>query len=103
MIQQYPHLYKNAWLIERIPQDDSARRFPATCTENDLLVEFQGKRCSFDALSFWVTGYGRERSRTFAGSFHKITRLLRRRRRGRSGRPLEALPIDIAYIKPFAP
>ena len=52
MIQQYPDLYKNAWLIERIPQDDSARRFPATCTENDLLVEFQGKRCSFDALSF---------------------------------------------------
>ena len=65
-IQQYPDLYKNAWLVERIPQDDSVRQILPRAPKKELLVEFDGKRRSFDALSFWITVYGRERNRTFA-------------------------------------
>ena len=65
-IQQYPDLYKNAWLIDRIPQNDPVRRILPRGPKNELLVEFDGKRHSFDALSFWITVYGRERKRTFA-------------------------------------
>ena len=65
-IQQYPDLYKNAWLIERIPQDDSLRQFLPRALNNDHLVDFSGMRSNFDALSFWITLYVRERNRTFA-------------------------------------
>ncbi|MCY4529262.1 MAG: hypothetical protein OXD46_09590 [Chloroflexi bacterium] len=65
-IQQYPDLYKNARLIERIPEDDSVRKYRPWSPERERLVEFDGKRCGFDALSYWVTVYGRERGRTFA-------------------------------------
>ena len=67
LIQQYPDLYQNARLIERIPQDDSSRKFLPRAPKNEHFVEFNGMRGSFDALSFWVTVCGRERSRTFAG------------------------------------
>ncbi len=67
LIQQFPDLYKNARLIERIPEDDPVRIYRPWAPKNELLVEFDGKRRSFDALSFWVTVYGRERSRIFAG------------------------------------
>ena len=66
-IQQYTDLYKNAWLIERIPEDDPVRRFLPRAPKNERLVEFDDKRHNFDALSFWATVYDRERSRTFAG------------------------------------
>ena len=66
-IQQYPDLYKNARLIERIPEDDPVRRFRPRAPTKERLVDFDGKKRSFDALSFWVTVCGRERSRTFAG------------------------------------
>ena len=66
-IQQYTDLYKNAWLIERIPEDDPVRRYLPRAPKNERLVEFDDKRDSFDALSFWVTVYYRERCRTFAG------------------------------------
>ena len=65
-IQQYPDLWKNARLIERIPEDDPVRRFLPHAPENELLVEFHGKRRSFDALSFWITLCERERNRIFA-------------------------------------
>ena len=66
-IQLYPDLYKNARLIERIPEDDTIRRFRPWAPQRDRLLAFDGKRRSFDALSFWTTVYGRERGRTFAG------------------------------------
>ena len=66
-IQQYPDLYKNARLIERIPGDDPVQRFRPRVPTKERLVDFEGNRRSFDALSFWVTVCGRERSRTFAG------------------------------------
>ena len=67
LIQQYPDLYKNARMIERIPQEDSLRKHLPSAPNREFLVEFGGKRRSFDALSFWITVYGRERARTFAG------------------------------------
>ena len=66
-IQQYPDLYKNASLIERIPEDDPVRKFRPWAPAKERLVDFDGKRRSFDALSFWTTVFGRERGRTFAG------------------------------------
>ena len=66
LIQQHPDLYRNARLIESIPEDDPVRRFRPWAPNKERLVEFDGKKRSFDALSFWVTVYGRERGRTFA-------------------------------------
>ena len=65
-IRQHPDLYRNARLIERIPEDDPVRRFRPWAPNKELLVEFDGKKRGFDALSYWVTVYGRERGRTFA-------------------------------------
>ena len=65
-IQQSPDLYKNARLIERIPEDDPVRRFLPRAPKIELLTDFSGKRHSFDALSFWITVYSLERNRTLA-------------------------------------
>ncbi len=65
-IQQYPDLYKNARLIECIPEDDPVRKFRPWAPKRERLVEFDGRRRGFDALSFWVTVFERERGRTFA-------------------------------------
>ena len=65
-IQQHPDLYKNARLIECIPEDDPVRRFRPWAPKKERLVEFDGRRRGFDALSYWVTVFGRERGRTFA-------------------------------------
>lgn len=67
LIQQYPDLYKNARLIERIPQEDSLRKYLPSAPNKEFLVDFGGKGRSFDALSFWITAYHRERARAFAG------------------------------------
>ena len=64
-IQQYPDLWKNLQLIERIPKDEKVM-FRPNAPSKERLVEFDGKRRSFDALSFWITVYDRERNRTFA-------------------------------------
>ena len=66
LIQQYPDLYKNARLIECIPNDDPARTFLPRAPKKEHLAEFNGMQRNFDALSFWVTLYIRERNRTFA-------------------------------------
>ena len=65
-IQQFPDLYKNARLIERIPEDDPVRKFRPWVPMIERLVDFDGKRRGFDALSFWITVFSRERNRTFA-------------------------------------
>lgn len=65
-IQQFPDLYKNTWLIQRIPDDDPKKKFLPSAISKELLVSFEGLRHSFDALTFWTTGYDRESKRTFA-------------------------------------
>ncbi len=67
-IQQYPDLYENAPLIERIPEDDPVRKLRPWAPPKERLVDFNGKRRSFDALSFWTTVSDRERGRTFAAT-----------------------------------
>ena len=65
-IQQYPDLYKNVQLIERIPKEDPMRRYRPSAPANERLVDYDGMKYSFDALSYWATLYARERGRTFA-------------------------------------
>ena len=66
LIQQYPDLYKNAWLIDRIPEDDPKKKLLPRAINKGLLVDYRGMKRCFDALSFWITGCIRERGRTFA-------------------------------------
>ena len=66
LIQQYPHLYQYAALVDRLPPEDPARTSWLAFPAKETLREFDGMRLRFDALSFWVTLYGRERARTFA-------------------------------------
>ena len=65
-IQQFPDLYKNASLIERIPESDPVRNIRPWPPNKEGFADFGGKQHNFDALSFWITVYGRERNRTFA-------------------------------------
>ena len=67
LIQQYPDLYKNAGLIERIPQEDSLRRFLPRAPNKKHLVDFAGLRGCFEALSFWIALYDREHENAFTG------------------------------------
>lgn len=64
-IQNWPDLYQNAGLLELIPEDKMPFGYPRA-PSNERLVGFKGMGQYFDALSFWTTVYGRERSRTFA-------------------------------------
>lgn len=67
LIQRHPHLYRYAVLVDRLSPDDRARTSWLDFPSKESLREFDGMRPWFDALSFWVTLYGRERARTFAG------------------------------------
>ena len=65
-IQKFPDLFKNAWLIEHIPEEVKERFHLPRSHSTDLLAKFKGMSQLFDALSFWIIVYGREQSRTFA-------------------------------------
>ncbi len=67
LIQRHPHLYRYAALVDRLPPDDPARTLWLDFPSKEWLREFDGMRPYFDALSFWITLYERERARTFAG------------------------------------
>ena len=66
-IQLHPHLYRYANLIQRLPPDDPIRNSLLAFPSKERLREFDGMRPCFDALSFWITLYGRERVRTATG------------------------------------
>ena len=65
-IQQFPELYRNAWLIGFIPDTHPSRAFHPWSPSVERLADFEGKQNCFDAMSFWGTVYRRERDRTFA-------------------------------------
>ena len=67
LIQQHPHLYRYANLVDRLPPDDPARTSVLAFLPKERLRDFNGMRPCFEALSFWITLSGRERARTFAG------------------------------------
>ena len=67
LIQQHPHLYRYAGLIDRLPPDEPFKAFVRADSETVWFREFDGMRTCFDALSFWITLYGRERSRSIPG------------------------------------
>ncbi|MDO8750723.1 MAG: hypothetical protein Q7K03_06225 [Dehalococcoidia bacterium] len=65
-IQKYPDLYKNKALLDCIPKDIKMSIFRPWSPNPKVLRDFHGMGRFFDALSFWLTMYSRERSRTFA-------------------------------------
>lgn len=66
-IQNYPDLYQNARLLELIPEESRPIGRPIM-PRKERLAGFDGMGQHFDALSFWITVYGRERFRTFANA-----------------------------------
>ena len=66
-IQRFPDLYRSAWLIGFIPDDDPRKGRHPWSPPAERLADFDGKRNCFEAMSFWATVYRRERDRTFAG------------------------------------
>ena len=66
-IQQYPDLFKNTCLIDNLRDDWRRKAFFPRSPSKERLAGFEGMKCYFDALSFWITLYTRERNRTFAG------------------------------------
>lgn len=67
LIQQFPDLFRYAWLIDRLPEDDRTKFNLPRPSNPQQLAEFDGMRRYFDALSFWITVSHREHHRTFAG------------------------------------
>ena len=65
-IQQYPDLYKNAAILDLLSEEVRGSILRPSAPNTEFLTNFKGMRHSFDALSFWVTVYQRERNRTFA-------------------------------------
>ena len=65
-IQQYPDLYKNALLLDRLCEDIKRSPLRPSAPNIEYLVKFKGMQHYFNALSFWITVYEREHNRTFA-------------------------------------
>ena len=66
LIKQFAELYKIRWILELIPLEVRKRRGYPEDRDMKPFVDFRKKRHRFDALSFWLTMYSRERERTFA-------------------------------------
>ena len=65
-IQQFPDLYRYKWLIDLLPDNEKRKRGYDRPLDTRPFATFLGRSNSFDALSFWITVYDRERDRTFA-------------------------------------
>ena len=66
-IQRFPDLYRNAWLMDFIPDNHPMKGLRPWSPPIERLADFEGKQNCFNAMSFWGTVYRRERGRTFAG------------------------------------
>jgi hypothetical protein len=65
-IQKYPDLYKNRFLIDNLPDEFKQKHRLPRARNLEILRDFRGHAHFFDALSFYLTVYNRERGRTFA-------------------------------------
>ena len=66
LIKQFPEYYKIKWLLDLLPHEERRKRGYLENRNMEPFVEFRRKRKLFDALSFWLTMYIRERERSFA-------------------------------------
>lgn len=64
-IQKFPDLYENRRLLEYVNDHTDLSLHPRSPSV-EYLADFKGMHQYFDALSFWMTAYLRERGRTFA-------------------------------------
>ena len=110
LIQQHPHLYRYAALVDRLPPDDPDRTTWLAFPAKESLREFHGMRPRFDALSFWVTLWGRERARTLAGVPYEngdrqitptVADCRRRRLAGSTALTMERFELTADDIYPF--
>ena len=65
-IQKYPDLYENVAILNLLSEEVKRSILRPSAPNTEYLTDFKGMRHSFDALSFWITVYQRERNRTFA-------------------------------------
>lgn len=65
-IQQNPDMFRNAWLIARLPENDRIKFNLSHARNEQRLAKFDGMRHFFDVLSYWITVSNREHNRTFA-------------------------------------
>ena len=64
-IRKFPILYKYRRLLEHVPEGTQSG-LSLHSLDSEYLADFKGMRRYFDALSFWMIVYLRERGRTFA-------------------------------------
>ena len=65
-IQKYPDLYENRFLIDNLPDEFKKKHRLPRALNLKSYRSFHGYAHLFDALSFYITMYDRERKRTFA-------------------------------------
>lgn len=65
-IQQFPDLYKNRFYLNWVPDDIKKQLGRPWSPNYERLKSFDGRANLFDALSFWIEVYKRERNRTFS-------------------------------------
>jgi len=65
-LQHYPDLYENRVLLDKIDDEVKKRLFRPWRPSDETLREFNGLFHAYDALSFFITIFNRERQRTFA-------------------------------------
>ena len=66
LIKQFPEYYKIKGLLDLLPYEEKRKRGYLENRNMEPFVEFREKRHLFNALSFWLTMYIRERERSFA-------------------------------------
>jgi hypothetical protein len=77
LIQKFPNLYRNRWLIKYLPQEEREKARRAYPLNEEFFRTFRGNALFYDALSCFVTMHYRELRRTFATipERHQIRRL----------------------------
>ena len=76
-LQQFTDLYRNRWFIGQLSDDQKRKCGYNGLTDPRPFATFLSLSSRFDALSFWITVYDRERDRTFAGvaEHHRVKTL----------------------------
>jgi hypothetical protein len=67
-IQSFPDLYENVPLLNLIPDELKKQHYLPRALNKEIYRDFENKAHLFDALSFFIVVYNREKERTFANA-----------------------------------